>query len=49
LHHLVEDAVREDAVSEDKATVPAPEGREGPFHVLQEQMAAFWSYRTDSK
>jgi PqqA peptide cyclase len=42
LHHLIEDAVREDAM-----TGSAPEAREAPFHVLQEKMAGFWSYRTD--
>ncbi len=42
MHHLIEDAVREDAV-----TSSAPEAREAPFHVLQEKMAGFWSYRTD--
>jgi pyrroloquinoline quinone biosynthesis protein E len=44
LHHRVEDAVREDAV-----TGAAPEVHEAPFHVLQEKMAGFWSYRTDPK
>jgi pyrroloquinoline quinone biosynthesis protein E len=44
LHHLIEDAVREDAV-----TGLAPEAREAPFHVLQEKMGGFWSYRTDAK
>jgi len=44
LHHLIEDAVREDAV-----TGPAPEVHEAPFHVLQERMSGFWSYRTDPK
>jgi len=44
LHHLVENAVREDATTES-----APEAREAPFHVLQEKMAGFWSYRTDPK
>jgi len=44
LHHLIEDAVREDAV----ASV-APEAHEAPFHVLQEKMSGFWSYRTDPK
>jgi pyrroloquinoline quinone biosynthesis protein E len=44
LHHLIEDAVREDAV-----TGLAPEVREAPFHVLQEKMGGFWSYRTDPK
>jgi PqqA peptide cyclase len=44
LHHLIEDAVREDAV-----TGIAPEVQEAPFHVLQEKMAGFWSYRTDPK
>jgi pyrroloquinoline quinone biosynthesis protein E len=43
LHYLVEDAVREDA------TGSAPEACEGTFHVLQEKMAGFWSYRTDAK
>ncbi|MGA8540363.1 MAG: pyrroloquinoline quinone biosynthesis protein PqqE [Terriglobales bacterium] len=44
LHHLIEDAVREDTV-----TASAPEVGEAPFHVLQEKMAGFWSYRTDPK
>jgi PqqA peptide cyclase len=44
LHHLVEDAVREDAVAGS-----APEVREAPFHFLEEKMAGFWSYRTDPK
>ncbi len=44
LHHLIEDAVREDAVMR-----MAPEVRDAPFHVLQEKMADFWSYRTDPK
>ncbi len=42
LHHIVEDAVREDAT-----LGSAPEAREAPFHILQEKMAGFWSYRTD--
>ncbi len=42
LHRLIEDAVREDA-----GTGAAPEVDEGSFHVLQEKMAGFWSYRTD--
>jgi PqqA peptide cyclase len=44
LHHLIEDAVREDAI-----TGSAPKVPEAPFHVLQEKMAGFWSYRTDPK
>jgi pyrroloquinoline quinone biosynthesis protein E len=44
LHHLIEDAVRKDAVKDS-----APEIREAPFHVLQEKMDGFWSYRTDPK
>ncbi len=44
LHHLIEDAVREDAV-----TGSAPEAQQAPFHVLQEKMTGFWSYRTDPK
>ena len=43
LHHLIEDAVRDDAV-----IGVAPEAQ-GAFHVLQEKMAGFWSYRTDPK
>ena len=42
LHHLIEAAVREDAV-----TGSAPEVQDASFHVLQEKMAGFWSYRTD--
>ncbi len=44
LHHLIEDAVRKDAV-----THSIPDVREAPFHVLEEKMAGFWSYRTDPK
>ncbi len=49
LHHLIENAVREDAVRDDESKGSAPEAREAPFHVLQEKMASFWSYRTDPK
>jgi pyrroloquinoline quinone biosynthesis protein E len=44
LHHLIDAAVREDTVM-----CAAPETREGSFHVLQEKMGGFWSYRTDPK
>jgi len=44
LHHLIEAAVREDAVMGS-----APEVTGAPFHVQQEKMAEFWSYRTDPK
>jgi pyrroloquinoline quinone biosynthesis protein E len=44
MHHLIEDAVREDAVAGLVPDIP-----EAPFHVLQEKMAGFWSYRTDPK
>jgi PqqA peptide cyclase len=44
LHHLIEHAVSEDAVAGS-----APEAHEASFHVLQEKMAGFWSYRTDPK
>ena len=40
-HHLVESAV---AQNDTKSSVH-PE--ETPFHILQEKMAGFWSYRTD--
>jgi PqqA peptide cyclase len=44
LHRVIEDAVREDAATE---SFPPP--HQAPFHVLQEKMAGFWSYRTDPK
>jgi pyrroloquinoline quinone biosynthesis protein E len=44
LHQLIEDAVREDAV-----TGSAPQAHEAPFHVLQEKMNGFWNYRKDPK
>jgi PqqA peptide cyclase len=44
LHQLIVDAVREDSVA-----ASAPEVHEAPFHVLQEKMGGFWSYRTDPK
>ncbi|HLX82576.1 MAG TPA: pyrroloquinoline quinone biosynthesis protein PqqE [Terriglobales bacterium] len=44
MHRLIEDAVREDA-----GTGTVPEIEQGSFHVLQEKMDGFWSYRTDPK
>ncbi len=44
MHHLIEEAVREDAVADSIAVA-----QEGSFHVLQEKMDGFWSYRTDPK
>jgi PqqA peptide cyclase len=44
LHQLIVDAVREDAVA-----ASPPEVHEAPFHLLQEKMDGFWSYRTDPK
>jgi pyrroloquinoline quinone biosynthesis protein E len=44
LHHLIEEAVREDA-----GTGSALEVHEATFHVLQEKMAGLWNYRTDPK
>jgi pyrroloquinoline quinone biosynthesis protein E len=44
LHHLIEDAVREDA-----GAGATPQVREAPFHVLDKKMAGFWSYRADPK
>jgi pyrroloquinoline quinone biosynthesis protein E len=44
-----DDALSNDAVSEDRATGSAPEAHNAPFHVLQEKMAGFWSYRIDPK
>jgi pyrroloquinoline quinone biosynthesis protein E len=44
LHNLVVDAVRANDLEN---TVPAPP--EAPFHVLQEKMGTFWTYRTDPK
>jgi pyrroloquinoline quinone biosynthesis protein E len=45
LHHLIEDAVKEDAVQQNGT----PEISEAPFHILQEKMSELWSYRTDPK
>ena len=44
-HRLVEAVLLESQSSKE----PAPEIPEAPFHVLQERMAGFWSYRTDPK
>jgi PqqA peptide cyclase len=44
LHGLIEKAVRADG-----AEGAVPEIREASFHVLQEKMDGFWSYRTDPK
>jgi len=43
-HYLIEEAVRIDGIFS-----PAPGTREGPFHMLQESMSDFWTYRTDPK
>jgi pyrroloquinoline quinone biosynthesis protein E len=42
LHNLVVDAVR---ANDSESAVPGV--LEAPFHVLQEKMGAFWTYRTD--
>lgn len=44
LHDLVVEAVRAN-----ESENAAPEVVEAPFHVLQEKMGAFWTYRTDPK
>jgi PqqA peptide cyclase len=44
LHHLIEEAVKADGVLS-----VAPATREAPFHVLQESLSKFWTYRTDPK
>ncbi len=49
MHRLIEDAVRNDGTSETESAAPIPQPREASFHVLQEKMAGFWSYRTDPK
>jgi pyrroloquinoline quinone biosynthesis protein E len=46
-HWVIENAVREDAVPDGGTNSFDHRGRDGPFHVLQERMANFWSYRTD--
>jgi PqqA peptide cyclase len=49
MHHLIEIAVRIDTAKRTDAAGPAPHAQEAPFHVLQEKMSSFWSYRTDPK
>ena len=44
LHQLIEDAVRDDT-----KVSAGREMLETPFHVMQNKMAGFWSYRTDPK
>jgi len=46
-HHLIEDLVANAADSQEENTAPVVS--EAPFHVLQERMAPFWTYRTDQK
>src|SRR3984885_12600348 len=46
-HGMIENAVRDDAVHDAGANGFDRRGRDGPFHVLHERMANFWSYRTD--
>jgi PqqA peptide cyclase len=45
LHHLIDSAIRDDG----QALARTAEISEAPFHILQEKMAGFWSYRTDPK
>lgn len=47
-HQVIEDAVREDAVSEEGVNDFDRRGQEAPFKLLQEKMASFWRYRTNS-
>jgi PqqA peptide cyclase len=49
MHHLIESVVREESVAVESPSASVPEAREAPFHVLQEKMSGFWSYRTDPK
>jgi len=49
MHHLIEEAVREEVATGDKSLVSAAQAQEAPFHVLQEKMSGFWTYRTDPK
>ncbi len=42
LHQIIEDALRADGSSGQSL-----EASEAPFHILQEKMAGFWTYRTD--
>ena len=49
LHRLIEEAVRSDGKPNDAAAATVAEIAEGPFHVLQQKMTGFWSYRTDPK
>ncbi|MGA9527185.1 MAG: pyrroloquinoline quinone biosynthesis protein PqqE [Terriglobales bacterium] len=49
MHRVIEDAIRNDGVREAEPADLVREPREAPFHVLQEKMAGFWSYRTDPK
>ena len=46
MHGLIEDAVREDAGAAKESSGSAFGAREAPFHVLQEKMDGFWSYRS---
>ena len=46
-HGIIENAVRDDAVGDEGTNGFGHRGRDGPFHVLHERMANFWSYRTD--
>ena len=49
MHRLIEVAVQDEVTAADRASSSAPEVQGTPFHVLQEKMSGFWSYRTDPK
>ena len=54
MHHLITAAVSADGQLEngprdDEPASPAHDFRQAPFHILQEKMAGFWTYRTDPK
>jgi PqqA peptide cyclase len=48
-HHLIEAAVRDESAMRDQSALSSVGAQEAPFHVLQQKMSGFWSYRTDPK
>jgi PqqA peptide cyclase len=49
MHQLIEATVQAEGGAGGRMSSSAPEAQEASFHVLQEKMSGFWSYRTDPK
>jgi PqqA peptide cyclase len=49
MHHLIKETVERESTTQSQSALSPVEAHQAPFHVLQEKMSGFWSYRTDPK